>query len=1211
MAQVPEFLARILGPDGRAAGTGFQVASGFLVTACHILADLDCDRLGAALRTDALAANPLDGPVDPIETVVIVSDARHDLAVLHRAEPLPASVSGLVPTDSVDPLTRVVATGVAQVDDREHVYRHLDATGTWEGGTLRDGVSLGRLSSSALVRGMSGAPVLRISDNAAIGVVSARYNSVDGWLRDSVWVARIEDLMDLMEGIAEITVSRRVLLAEPVRTVLSVVTPARYALSRLTTAAPILALQGPHEAALEATKVLMALDDSCQGLGKLDDVVESLVGAAVRAGQHDEREDRELRDRLRVRGLDPRVLVPALAGHDEAWQRWTQPTPGASGPVTVAVATRLLGSLARALTDELKSPMFAGLSSACRQYLREALLSTDSPSLPAFLSAMAAILPPPRSTSVEAVLVHSENGSSATAEPPATYYRREKASIAAQMCRLPDPDPYLTGRSHLIGKIVRAITDQMARKGSATAFLSGQPGVGTSTVGIEAARRLTEVFPGGVFHVDLHGLAADTRRDIPTVIRILAEALGLDLGEGPIDQAGRLAVFAARLRDRRVLLVLDNALNAAHVSMLTGALTGAAIIVTSRDRMQSYADRGLVFRVEPLARDASVEMLSILTGEQATQRRLLQRIAHLCADVPLALQMIGARIVSRPDLSLDYLLHILEEETTRLDYLDAGDRAVRAAIKLSYDNLDQAAQRVMRLVAASPGAALTGTELGHCVGGVALQQELLLNRLVDRSLAEQHVVRSFAGSILATFNLFDLVLLFAKERLADEETEETVRDFQLRAVSHLRDRLAEVAGTDRGVDLSAELDPSRFHAAERLAESRQWLDLALELATGLHDLYEQRGELDRVVAVNETRVHLHLSLGESDAAVTLCLLNADLLGENARPQAVDCARRAAGIAAEHGLLRRVAEAEFKVSLLLWADNDHAGALAAGERAGALINVGGQDSVLVPVAINNCKLAREMGDIEKALSWGRTATELADRLSDGNLRASAAFNLARAQHHAGRHDVAIESGRRAEMLYQVEKNWWNSAVAAQNAALSAEQVGDTSAAVRLRKRAIEHWERRGLASHLVDSMVELSALHARLGAYELAGQVLEQAARAGSDAPALLGAEVRMRYQASRLFVGTEPGNLGSEIDHLFETLASSAPGDVEKVDAELDRIQGVLDRFYRGALSTPEARRQTQEFLVSGTRNKVPPAPEWLHQDLGAQAANRAMLNGS
>ena len=119
--------------------------------------------------------------------------------------------------------TEVVVTGVSRVNDPGHSYRFVDAVGTWAGGTTRDEqVPLGRLTSGAVLRGMSGAPVRRVADDVVVGVVSGRYNSADGWLRDSVWVARTESLQPLLTGVAEVAVGGQLPLGEVVELVLTV-----------------------------------------------------------------------------------------------------------------------------------------------------------------------------------------------------------------------------------------------------------------------------------------------------------------------------------------------------------------------------------------------------------------------------------------------------------------------------------------------------------------------------------------------------------------------------------------------------------------------------------------------------------------------------------------------------------------------------------------------------------------------------------------------------------------------------------------------------------------------------------------------------------------------------------------------------------------------------------------------------------------------------
>jgi hypothetical protein len=105
--------------------------------------------------------------------------------------------------------TRVAITGVSEVEDPGHSYRYLDTSGEWKRSTTRDDqVPLGRLTTTDVVPGMSGAPVRR-RDDVVIGVVSARYNSTDDWLRGTVWVARVENLAPLLDGLAEVSIAMR------------------------------------------------------------------------------------------------------------------------------------------------------------------------------------------------------------------------------------------------------------------------------------------------------------------------------------------------------------------------------------------------------------------------------------------------------------------------------------------------------------------------------------------------------------------------------------------------------------------------------------------------------------------------------------------------------------------------------------------------------------------------------------------------------------------------------------------------------------------------------------------------------------------------------------------------------------------------------------------------------------------------------------------
>ena len=196
--RVPAYLGRILDSGGNPAGTCFQLRPGLLITAHHVL-----ESLGAVTEGDVVNVDALAGGGAPFPATVATTAPLHDLAVLKTTAPtLGASVPGAAPTDAMVAGEPVLVTGATHVED-SYTYRFLDALGSWQGATTRDdAIPLGRLEAKAVMKGMSGAPVRRKADDVVVGIVSGRYNSADDWLRNSVWVARTEDLQALLKDIA-------------------------------------------------------------------------------------------------------------------------------------------------------------------------------------------------------------------------------------------------------------------------------------------------------------------------------------------------------------------------------------------------------------------------------------------------------------------------------------------------------------------------------------------------------------------------------------------------------------------------------------------------------------------------------------------------------------------------------------------------------------------------------------------------------------------------------------------------------------------------------------------------------------------------------------------------------------------------------------------------------------------------------------------------
>ena len=203
----PGYVGVILTDEGMVpAGTCFQLDGGVIVTAAHVLDDLDLARNDSVVWVRELDPNKPAGAAK-----VAHVDEAHDLAVLTTDHRFPAMASQLSASDPQDLGHPIRISGVAEIDDPDSssCSWSFEADGTWQGKTTDqvDRLVWGRVRCQDVSRGMSGAPVRRSCDDAVIGIVSGRYNSVDGWLRDSVWVARTEDLRPLLTGLAELGVS--------------------------------------------------------------------------------------------------------------------------------------------------------------------------------------------------------------------------------------------------------------------------------------------------------------------------------------------------------------------------------------------------------------------------------------------------------------------------------------------------------------------------------------------------------------------------------------------------------------------------------------------------------------------------------------------------------------------------------------------------------------------------------------------------------------------------------------------------------------------------------------------------------------------------------------------------------------------------------------------------------------------------------------------
>jgi hypothetical protein len=143
-----------------------------------------------------------------------------------------------------------------------------------------------------------------------------------------------------------------------------------------------------------------------------------------------------------------------------------------------------------------------------------------------------------------------------------------------------------------------------------------------------------------------------------------------------------------------MLVVLDNARDAAQVRPLLPGASGCMVAVTSRSQLAGLAAThgARPVNLGMLAADEAAELLARRLGQHrvAAEPEAAGELAGLCGGLPLALAVTAARAAARPGFGLAVLAAGLRDEHSGLDALDADDEAassIRAVFFWSYQSL--------------------------------------------------------------------------------------------------------------------------------------------------------------------------------------------------------------------------------------------------------------------------------------------------------------------------------------------------------------------------------------------------------------------------------------------------------------------------------------------------------------------------------------------
>jgi predicted ATPase/class 3 adenylate cyclase len=564
-------------------------------------------------------------------------------------------------------------------------------------------------------------------------------------------------------------------------------------------------------------------------------------------------------------------------------------------------------------------------------------------------------------------------------------------TLDARLTNLPLERSSFVGREHEEREVVALL------ERSRLLTLTGPGGIGKTRLALKVAADQLGRFTDGVYLADLSPMT-----DVTLVPAAIATALMLR------EQPGRDIVdsLADHLRDRELLLVLDNLEQVVEAASVVGRLldTAARLRVLATSRVPLHLTGEQEYPVPPLAlpdpfsssdfetlRDSEAVTLFMhratavhpglrLTADTAPS---VAQIAVALDGLPLAIELAASRArLLAPDAILTRLGSRLSLLTTGAGDLPQRQRTLRSTLEWSHDLLEAQQQILFARLGTFSGGWTLGAAEVVCGPGLDLVVLDGLATLVDHSMVRP----GQAGSGEPRFSMLETIREYAVERLA---LSGEAGDIQRAHAEHFREVAEEaelnLTREDRVVWLARlEQEHDNLRAALDWAERTGAAGTGLPTATAMWRFWQQRG---------------HLSEGRGRLARLLTMPNAAARGP----------LRARALGALGGLA-------------YW-QNDTPGTRAAYEEAADIAREVGDPKLLAAALLDLSFIPfmeRDADRAESILQEGlATAREAGDRLLTAGFLDSIAYLAV----FRGKPADAIPMRRRAIEIFREEGDVW--------------------------------------------------------------------------------------------------------------------------------------------------------------------------------------------
>ncbi|WP_161962490.1 AfsR/SARP family transcriptional regulator [Nocardioides speluncae] len=291
--------------------------------------------------------------------------------------------------------------------------------------------------------------------------------------------------------------------------------------------------------------------------------------------------------------------------------------------------------------------------------------------------------------------------------------------------------------------------------------VSGTGGLGKTALVLQWAHGVADRHRDGQVFLDLHGDDPTTTPSPEDAVAAALTALGApELATAA--PADRVAAYRTSVRNRRLLIVADNAGSVDQVLALVPPGDGNCLVVTSRRRLITLATHHRVHELllGPLDDARSRQLLEQILGADRLRDPDADALVRWCGGWPLTIRHAATKLLGRPSQTIDSFLREAHDDGDNV-LLDGDPRSVGEALRSAHRQLSPSAARLFGRLGLHDGPSIC-LHLAAAAADTSLPRA---RRLLDELVAARLIEETTSGR----FRFHNVVARFASQRGHAEE----------------------------------------------------------------------------------------------------------------------------------------------------------------------------------------------------------------------------------------------------------------------------------------------------------------------------------------------------------------------------------------------------------------------------------------------------------